>query len=242
MPIIAFAHGITMGGGVGISTNAKFTVADPSLCWAMPETSIGFFPDAGASYFLSRVPNSLGLFIGLVGYRLNAAEALYCGLVDYVIEKKYFDEIIEKLADSDGENIGEILSEIPRPENNLDPRLRGDDGKKISQYFTPHDNGIKYILNNLKNSTDPWAQETYQELLKKSPTSLAVTYETITRGKDLSFDKCIEMEIKVAGHFLESYDFYEGIRSLMIDKDKNPKWDPDDINNIDIEKINKFFT
>ncbi len=200
-PIIALTHGITMGGGVGLSTNAQFCVAAPDLCWAMPETSIGFFPDAGASYFLSRVKNNLGFYIGLSGCKLNAIEALYCGLTNYVIEKKDFAKIIDNLTTDPDQDINNLLTKYT-VENIQDLNLP----------------------NNIKQYENIDIKKFKQKLSHLSPTSLAVTEKLITMGQNLSFKECIELETKVAAQFLQMPDFYEGIRAKMIDKDNNPKW------------------
>jgi enoyl-CoA hydratase len=199
-PYISIINGITMGGGLGISIHGSLRIATNALTLAMPETGIGFFPDIGATYFLSRIPHNLGIYLGLTSARLNATETLYIGLIDQIIG-------------------------TPPPNNHLETHQKIIE--KAFQYKT-----VEEILETLLREPDPWAKEIYNIILKKSPMSLKLTLKALLKAKNLEFNQCMEMEYKLACYCLEHHDFIEGIRAAVIDKDQNPKWQPEKLSEV----------
>jgi enoyl-CoA hydratase/carnithine racemase len=193
-PYIALLNGLTMGGGAGVSLHGRIRIATEHFCFAMPETGIGYFPDVGTSYLLSRLPHEIGIYLGLTGTRINATEALYVKLIDF--------------------NLTQGPQENPLKENQ----------SHIAKHFKY--NTMEEIFDSLSHDQHPWAQETLAILKTKSPTSLRLTLQMLRNAKNLSFDECIKQEYKLACYFIESHDFYEGIRAAIIDKDKKPHWNP----------------
>lgn len=246
-PFISLMHGITMGGGAGISIHGTHRVASENLVFAMPETSIGFFPDIGASYFLPRCTGKMGYYIGLTGTRLHIADAIYAGLVDHLVPKKDFEALIATIADTKfNENIqvqvSDIISSFSMDVDSMDiykPHLL-EHRAEINQCFAPIT--VEEIFENLSHVQSPWGQVVMTKLLEKSPTSLKVTLRELQHGAHLNFDDCMKMEFRIAQKFLTTSDFYEGVRAALIDKDQNPIWRPDTLEEVSATFVEDFFT
>lgn len=204
-PYIAIMNGITMGGGLGISIHGTIRIAMNNLVLAMPETSIGYFTDAGATYFLSRLEGELGTYVALTSARLNATEALYVGLVDQIIGEPPKENLLK-----------------------LHEQLIND----CFQY-----DSIEDILEALLKNNSPFALKTYYELIERSPVSLKLTLQILRHAKSADFDTCMEREYRLARFFIESHDFYEGIRAAVIDKDRKPQWSPEKLSDIDLSHL-----
>jgi enoyl-CoA hydratase len=225
-PFIALMHGITMGGGLGVSVHGSHCVADESLILAMPETGIGFFPDIGASYFLPRCPGKLGWYLGLTGDKINAEDALYLGLIDFVIDRSDFVHVIEGLTqiafDHDAHTqVSQLLKDWQLP---IQQSQLLADQAEIDHYFTAHT--VAQIFENLQKSSTPRGEKILQSLKDKSPTSLKITLQLLDQGALQDFDRCMDTELKLTERFLNSHDFYEGVRAAVIDKDRKPVWQP----------------
>ena len=238
-PYVSLIHGIVMGGGVGVSMHGSHRVGAENLSFAMPETGIGFFPDVGGSYLLSRCPGSIGIYLGLTGERLNIDDTLYCGLLDYHVPFDQFDSLIQALAESTINN-AEAVSHI------IKTFSKATQTSTISSIQSAIDasfslTSVEKILSHLSNQEDEWSQKTAKLLLKKSPSSLKVTLEEIQRGELLAFDACMQMEYRLVNRFIKKPDFYEGVRALIIDKDKSPEWEPNRLELISKSDVNKYF-
>ncbi|MBP9721880.1 MAG: enoyl-CoA hydratase/isomerase family protein [Gammaproteobacteria bacterium] len=239
-PYIALLHGITMGGGIGVSIHGSHKVAATNLVFAMPETGIGFFPDVGGSYFLSRCPDYTGIYLGLTGNKINCFEAKSINLIDNIISdqdyNKIFDKIITELANFDFDINNNIYKQITSIINNHCNTTEESNNQAINNNLNIIKNTFKYntlteIITALEkySSNSDFAQKTLEILKQKSPTSLVLTLELLNRGKNLDFKNCMKMEYGLAYGFLQHNDLYEGIRAAIIDKDNNPKWDKVDI-------------
>jgi enoyl-CoA hydratase/carnithine racemase len=213
-PIVAIVDGIVMGGGMGISQGANLRIVGDRTRMAMPETAIGLFPDVGGSYFLSRVPGKVGAYLGLVGPTLRAADAIYCGLADTYI----------------GEG------EAPRSELEA---MR----PAIDEHFA-HDS-VEAIVASLENERRPeyreWAVRAREALAKRSPTLLAVTLEQLKRGATMTLGDCFRMELNLIRACFEQGDFIEGIRALIVEKDNQPRWRPQRVEEVERPAVDAFF-
>jgi len=240
-PYIALIDGIAMGGGVGVSYHGSHVVAGGSHTFAMPEVGIGFFPDVGGSYLLSRLPGKLGLYLGLTGERVKQGDAVASGLADYACASERLTELEDKLCEGGG--VDEVLSsssEVAEPGphmNNLDA---------INAVFShPDVSGILKALEkwaDLDDENSTWAQKTLDQLHHKSPTSLEIAFRQIERGADLSMDDCMRMEYRILRRILPEQDFYEGIRAAIIDKDGAPQWQPSSLTDVDLNTIELHFS
>lgn len=240
-PYIALLNGITMGGGVGISLHGSHTVATEHFSFAMPETSLGFFPDIGASYLLAnKVPNKTGLYLGLTGARLTNNEALNLNLITHVSVSDTMADIVKALMDEDlstksYEKVSACLNALCSTAPALSPEWKNN----INLYFS--ENSMQSIMLALKEANTAWSSPCYSDLQLKSPLSLCVTFEQISRAKNLSLGDCINMDYALVKHFMQNKDFYEGVRALLVDKDKNPQWQFSDVDQISIEEVSAYF-
>ncbi len=241
-PYIALMDGITMGGGVGVSLHGSHSVASENFHFAMPETGIGFFPDIGASHLLSRCPGALGMYLGLSGRRLNAEAALSAGLIKYQIQSDLIPEIIRELSTIQYEHhaaqqISDCLQSFCKGNG------KGQDIEYlelINRCFSKPD--LRSIFSALENENTPFADQLLSDLHQKAPLSLAVTFEQIHKAQGLSLAECLNMDSILVRHFMAEHDFYEGVRALLVDKDRHPQWKPacfEDIFERDIEQYFK---
>lgn len=241
-PYIALMDGLTFGGGVGISLHGKYTVASERFIFAMPETSIGFFPDIGASHLLSQRIEAYGLYLGLTGAHVDYKLAHALGLIHTVMPAAKFPALLTELIEMD-------LSKTPYQA--IEACFASyQDPLPLSYYFEfleimnrcfGYPLNISDIISRLNAETSPWAAETLQTLLQKSPISLCVTLEQFKRAKDKTLAQCLEMDYTLAYHFMQHADFYEGVRALLIDKDKLPQWASKTLQDITQEQINAYF-
>lgn len=225
-PFIALMNGITMGGGVGISLHGSHPVATERFVFAMPETSIGFFPDIGASHLLSHCPGAWGIYLGLTGNRIGPQEALSCGLIKTVVASEDLGSLVEKLFAVDlsieaHERVNECIRAFAmKPTLNEDNQLQAF----IDSCFSL--SSVELIQEALSSCNHPWTEGLMKTLEHKCPLSLKVTLIQLQKAKGLSLAECLKMDFDLVTHFMQGSDFYEGIRALLVDKDKNPKWNP----------------
>lgn len=248
-PILAFMDGIVMGGGIGISVYAGIRIVTDRTRMAMPEMNIGYFPDVGASYFLNKTPGAMGKYMALTAQTFNGADAIYLGLADMYLQAGRWSVLKEALQLRSWESLstGEVMAcltsllltfvEKETPSSKL-----LEIQKKVDTHFSF--SSVSEIIKSLEQAEqegDEWAGKTRATLLGKSPTSLALALSQLARGKDKSLGECLRMELNMDMHIIHSHDFYEGIRSVLVDKDRNPKWAPDTLAEITEEKIATFF-
>jgi len=233
-PYVALWHGFVMGGGVGVSVHGSHRLCAEEVAFSMPETGIGFFPDVGASYFLPRLPGETGAWLGLTGARLGAGELCALGLAQACVPRERHTRLIDHLAA--GTPVAEAIARerIAPPSDPLDARRAAID--RLFAGERPED-----ILAALAQDTCIWAQDMRAKLAKKSPTSLAVTLRQIRTGAQLSFDQCMALELRLAGHFLRDRDFFEGVRAVIIDKDHAPVWHPARLEDVAPEALESYF-
>lgn len=240
-PYIALMDGITMGGGVGISLHGSHPVASERFSFAMPETGIGFFPDIGASYLLSRCPGQYGTYLGLTGNRLNAAEARACGLIKYNVEAQYFPDLLAALINTDlskdaHQRVDDCIEQFAMAQKEA---LITNHYDAIMQTF--QSDNIEKIIHALEHMNDEWSQAILTTLMQKAPLSLKVTLAQIRRARLLSMDECIKMDYCLVSHFMQDHDFYEGVRALLVDKDKNPQWCPACLQEVSEGRVADYF-
>ena len=218
-PYIAFADGITMGGGVGVSAPARIRIVTERTMFAMPETGIGLFPDVGASYYLSRCPGQTGVYLALTGQRIKAADLVALGLYTHYVPSASLPELLLAI---ELEAPGPVLARLatsPTEASVLEPQREA-----IDRCFAG--NTIEDILDRLKREGGAWADATLATLARMSPLSLRVTLRELREDAALDFEDCLRMEYRLVRRFVKASDFYEGVRALLVDKDNAPKWKP----------------
>jgi enoyl-CoA hydratase/carnithine racemase len=250
-PYVVLMDGITMGGGMGIAQGSTFRVVGERTQMAMPEVAIGFFPDVGAGYFLSRLPGKLGMYLALTGVQIRGADALYCGLADAFLTPDAMATLTEDLADlrwgddrfADlhrfirARSVGISAPALPAPPTL--PALRA----AIDAHFSKPT--VLGILASLESETRveyaDWARQTAQLMRGRSPTMVCVTFSQLRRAAALSLAACFRMELGMAAHSFEQGDFLEGVRAVLIDKDGAPRWRPSRIEEVTDSMVEDFF-
>ncbi len=226
-PIIVWASGIVMGGGMGLATAASHRIVTDSTLMAMPEVSIGLFPDAGGSYFLKQMPDKLGLFLGLTGARFNGADALMLGVADYAWASGDFDKLIDSLIsadwqgdDTDRAMLNKLLdAKQPLPTGLLSPHWQM--AADLMSVLSLADFDALARDGEARSDYINAALGTYRS---GSATSAALTWRLAQMVDGLSFNEVMDIEYIVALHSADRGEFREGVRALLIDKDKSPAW------------------
>jgi enoyl-CoA hydratase len=238
---VAIVDGITMGGGAGISVNGAYRIATERTLFAMPETGIGLFPDVGATRFLNRCPGHLGRYLGLTGARLNAADAFYCGLATHAVERGSIDALLDELSKQD------VAMEACLARFAVDPRPAPLAALHpvIDRCFG-HDS-IEAILDALATEAAgdgahaDWAAKTRAGLLTKSPTSLKITLRQLVIGREYDLDAALTLEYRLTQHVMTGHDFYEGVRAMLIDRDRTPQWRPATLAEVTDSMVDAYF-
>jgi enoyl-CoA hydratase/carnithine racemase len=245
-PVLALMDGFVLGGGMGLVQGADLRVVTEKSRLAMPEVGIGYFPDVGGSYFLPRIPGELGIYLGVSGAQIRAADALYCGLADWYIESeklRILDEKLDQLEwhDTPLKDLQGLLARLAvqhlpdAPLSALRPA--------IDHFFAQPD--VPGIVEQLRQVTvadsREWALATADLLETRSPLAMGVTLEMLRRGRQLSLEQCFALELHLDRQWFERGDLIEGVRALLIDKDKLPRWNPPTLQALDAEQVASFF-
>lgn len=242
-PYVAIIDGITMGGGLGVSIHGDLVIGTENSIIAMPETGIGLFPDVGGSYFLSRLEHNVGLYIGLTGARLSAADACFIKLIHSCIKSSDIKELINCMAKLDLNlpklNLIKTITDEINKFSNIGKTKLEQQILTIEKCFAASSLGD--IIQNLAKENSDFSNKIKATLLTKSPTSLQVTLEQISRGSKIDFKSCMQMEYDMVQTFLTTPDLYEGIRAVLIEKDNNPSWHPKSYEQLSSKDIIKFF-
>lgn len=236
-PYVALLDGIVMGGGVGVSIHGSHRVATERTVFAMPETGIGLFPDVGGTFFLPRLPGQVGLFLGLAGHRLNAADCLYAGLADVEIRADRLPALIDALSEAtDADTVSATLARFATPAASAPlSALRGE----IDRCFS--EGNVEAILAALERQGTAFGRDTAALLRRKSPTSLKVTLRQLREGARLGFEDCMRLEYRLASRFMRAHDFFEGVRAVVIDKDNRPAWRPATLDAVTDGQVAAYF-
>ena len=231
-PILVWGHGVVMGGGMGLLVGASHRVVTPSSRLAMPEISIGLFPDVAASWFLNRLPTPLGRFLGMTGVAMNAADALFAGLADFHLEDAQKSTLIAVLQeaefDIDPAYNQRLLSHVLRSlQNEAQPLPTSPLYERYAHIaqLARGDSALEVVSQILAlDSEDAWLNQARQNLQQGSPLTAAIVFEQLRRTRHLSLQECFEMEFVVALNCCQFGDFAEGVRARLIDKDPAPRW------------------
>jgi enoyl-CoA hydratase len=213
--------GITMGGGVGISQPCRYRIATENTRFAMPETAIGLFPDVGGGWYLSRLPGRLGQFVALTGARLDGAECFYLGLATHFLPSDRLDAVKTRITAAP-ERLEQILTEasVSPP-----PARIAENRERIDRLFAS--DHLEDVIAALEADGSDWARTELVTLRCKSPQACKVSLRLLADGAHMAdFADEMAREYGVAAHVVQRHDFVEGVRSVLIDKDASPRWDP----------------
>ncbi|CAH9107907.1 unnamed protein product [Cuscuta epithymum] len=247
-PQVSILNGIVMGGGAGASVHGRFRVATEKTVFAMPETALGLFPDVGASYFLSRLPGFFGEYLGLTGSRLDGAEMVASGLATHFVPSERLSPLEEALHNSNSSDpviISAIISEFSQVPK-LKERSMYNQLKIINRCFSQRtvEEIIFALESEAANNEDDWISSAIQSLKKASPTSLRISLRSIREGRLQGVGTCLMREFRMVCHVLRgevSKDFVEGCRAILLDKDRNPKWEPSNLELVTDEMVHQYF-
>ena len=221
-PFVAIQDGIVMGGGIGLSSHARHRIVTERSMLAMPETGIGLIPDVGGTWLLARSPGALGIYLGLSGARMSGSDAIQAGFAGTFAPSSSLAAVKAELIDPKGRAVDEIddalSDEHPVPASPLMARKPAID--RLFDLPT-----VEAILRELNTTTDEWAQRTRADLLQKSPLALKATLAAIRQARQLpSLEAALDVEYRLCTRLFEAGEFPEGIRALLVDKDKRPQW------------------
>ncbi len=232
-PYVAVMDGVVMGGGVGVSAHGNRRVATERTRLAMPETGIGFIPDVGGSWLLTR-DGGAGVYMALSGASVTAADAIHVGLADLMINFGDIPRLRQSLAEiGGGEDVDLVLSDLARAPNEgvLEKH------KPLLDAAMAHDR-VEDIVAALDGCDREFARRAAGEIDQKSPTSLRLTHELLKRASRAdSLQSCLVDEFRVACRLLHSHDLFEGIRAAIVDKDRRPRWSPATLAQVEDETI-----
>ncbi|GAF56610.1 LOW QUALITY PROTEIN: 3-hydroxyisobutyryl-CoA hydrolase [Psychrobacter sp. JCM 18901] len=248
-PLILWGDGIIMGGGMGLMAGCSHRLVTERTRFAMPEVTIGLFPDASGSWFLQRMPAKTGLFLGLTGAMCNGSDALLANLAEYAVASQDYDTVMQRLRQSDWQAVDNTSSSNKCHDNSAHsivsralaelPVAELPDSK-LATYWQPiqqlmNSGGLADIDALLQSDTalaqlnqdfaeDSWTQRAVATYRHGCPVTAALTYALYYKVADLSIEQVLYLETNVAVHCAANPDFKEGVRALLIDKDRSPKW------------------
>ena len=250
-PYVAIMDGITMGGGVGLSVHAPFRIATEKTMFAMPETTIGFFPDVGGSFALPRLDGHIGTYLALTSERLNGVSAYYAGIATHYIDSSSLSALTARLSELVfpdyatlkernaiiDTTIDEYSTGLPHDEP---PLLRGELRSAIDRCFKY--SRIEEIIEALEKERSDWADKTLKTIRQRSPTSLKVALKQMILGRKWSIAETFQRECHIAAKFMEHPDFVEGVSARLIRKPpQTPKWQPASLAEVSDNDVDAFF-
>lgn len=248
-PILCWADGITMGGGIGIMNGASSRIVTENSILAMPEITIGLFPDVGGTFFLNRLSDGLGLFLALTGARFNGIDAVATGMADGFVpaEKKSacFDGLtqIQWTPDPDAnkETLRRYLEPFVEPPTSAHSDIVGRLDVIRELAGKPSIDEIDRAFRNWRG-TDPWMKSAVHGYLTGSPTSAKVIFRQVVTGKGLPLRDAFLREWDMVLNFCQPSDFYEGVRARLLDKDQKPKWNPSTLAEVRDAEVERYFS
>src|SRR5271154_971200 len=262
-PYIAVMDGITLGGGVGLSVHAPFRIATERTVFAMPETTIGLFPDVGGSFFLPRLDGEIGTYLALTSERLLGVQAFYAGIATHYLDSSVLSSLTMRLSELTfrdyaplqdrlnliNSTIAEFTSSLPSPDSygNENGDLRGRLRSAVDRCFSY--NSVEEILDALKaeqesprrDAMKQWAEKTRQTILTRSPTSLKVTLRQLRAGRDWTIGQTFMNEHIIASRFMGPPDFVEGVAARLTKPLREPKWNPSELADVKTSDVDAFF-
>ena len=232
-PYIALIDGLCMGGGIGLSVHAPYRVATEHAGFAMPETAIGFFPDIGATFLLPRLPGELGIYLGLTGLRVTGADAVHAGLATHFTPRARLPDLSAALA-HDG------VAALAVYNRTLPAFSLAEHRSAIDHCFAAAT--VPEIVNRLEATGADWAQAALKAVREVSPSALHWTLRALLHGRDLTLKQALDAEFALTRTTMAHPDFAEGVRAMIVDKDRTPTWQPTRIEDVDPAAIEALFT
>ena len=234
-PFVALMDRIVLGGGVGLSGHASHRVVTERTRLGMPETTIGFVPDVGGTYLYSRTPGELGTHLALTAATMTGSDAIALGLADSFVDSARLDSLVEALKRMP---VAAAIAEYA--ESTVPAALLLAERTWIDECYAG--NSLPGIIDRLQNSPVAAARDAATAILAKSPTALTVTLESLRRARDLAdLEDVLEQEYRVSLRMVAGHDVVEGIRAQVIDKDRNPNWQPSSLDAVSGTDVQAHF-
>ncbi|MEZ7239971.1 enoyl-CoA hydratase/isomerase family protein [Rhodococcus sp. GXMU-t2271] len=233
-PYVAIMDGIVMGGGVGISAHGNVRIVTERSTIAMPEVGIGFVPDVGGTWLLSRAPGELGTHLALTTGRMKAGDAIALGFADHFVPSEALDKFVAALESG---TVDEALAEFARPAP--EAPLLAQRAWIDAAYSAPT---VEEIVARLQAAEEPEAHAAAEQILGKSPVALKVTLRSVRHARELgNLEEVLNEEYRVSLASLRSHDLVEGIRAQVVDKDRNPAWSPATLADVTDADVDVYF-
>jgi len=231
-PHIALIDGICMGGGIGMSVHGTYRVATEHADFGMPETIIGFFPDIGGTYLLPRLPGKLGMYLGLTGLRIKGSDAVHAGFGTHYVPRADLPALNAALAEQGAAALAQFAQPLPA--------FSLAEHRESIDYCFGADTVLEMVAR-LEKDGSTWAQAALKALRGVSPTALCFTLEALNRGADLPLAKALDAEFALTKTTMAYPDFAEGVRAMVVDKDRTPKWQPARLEDVDPAVVAAMF-
>lgn len=241
-PYLALIDGVTMGGGVGLSVHGSYRVATERTLFAMPETGIGLFPDVGGGWFLPRLSGELGTWLALTGARLKGSDVAAARVATHFLPSELMPNLKAQIAEADfsagaAEMLGEILSRLTHavPAGSFEAHM-----ETINACFAG--DSAEAMVAALEADGSEWAVKQAETIRTKSPETVKVALRQVREGaKCETFEDNMRMEYRIGWRKVQSADFLEGVRAVIIDKDHAPNWTPDTLEAVSAADVAKYF-
>ncbi len=232
-PFVAFMDGVVMGGGVGLSAHGSLRLVTERSRVAMPETTIGFSPDVGSLFLLSRAPGEIGTHLAMTGLSVGGPDAVVCGLADALISSRDIPSIITRLAAGESLDAGigstTAVGDLEAAREWIDPCYAGDDAVTIERTLRAH--------------PAPGAQQAADVLATRAPLAVSIALEAIRRASRMdTLAQVLEQDVRLAGALADSADFVEGVRALLVDRDNEPRWRHRSLADVDPAEVARAFS
>jgi enoyl-CoA hydratase/carnithine racemase len=231
-PYVALIDGVCMGGGIGISVHGSHRVATEKAVFAMPETAIALLPDVGTSYVLPRLPGALGMYIGLTGARMAGADALYAGLATHYVPSEHLGALADAVVKDGAAALVEFAAPLPA--------FSFSGNRAVIDACFGADS-VEQILARLEADGSEFAQATLAQLHAHSPSAVHWSFRILHDGAKRNLPECLAAELALVRQVAMSAEFLEGVRAMVVDKDRQPKWQPAKLHEVNAEEIQKLF-
>ncbi len=247
-PILALADGYAMGGGLGLMVGASHRIATENTVLAMPEVTIGLYPDVGASWFLNQMPKGLGLFLGLTGCFINGSDGRYLRLIDHTVNSQKIPVLLAQMQQVDWQDdelsnqamLTKLLTGFSVEQSKQSGTI--EQLTPLIQALTDGDNIIDIYNAIVNHSTDNhWFNQAQQKLSHGSPLSAHVIYQQLKRSKGCSLEQCFQQELALSLRHCQHSEFIEGVRALLVAKDNKPQWQYASIEQVEQAQVAWFF-
>lgn len=237
-PYVAFMDGIVMGGGIGLSGHASHRIVTERSQLAMPETGIGLIPDVGGTWLLAHAPGETGTYLGLIGERMRGAGTIFARFADAFVPSARLPELAAELTACGTQEIDSIIARFSEPPP---PSDLASHAREIDAAF--RFDKIEAIRDALAGMDTEWARKTLSELDRRSPLALKLTLAAIRNARTLpSLEAALNVEFRLTVRLFEHGEFLEGIRALLVDKDRSPKWNPPQLADVRDEMVARFLS